>query len=455
MPLEILAKPRSDAARLALSIYSDTLDSIRADTLVDRAVSLRGDVLHVDGYACDLRAFERILVVGAGKASAAMARTIEAILGERISDGVVVTKYGHGEKTERIRVLEAAHPAPDEASVAAGRTIHDLAASAGERDLVLCLLSGGASSLMELPVNGITLDDLRTATNLLLKVGAPIEDLNAVRACLSRLKAGGLARAASPATVICLVLSDVLGNSLPVIGSGPCVDIPADPAKALSTLDRYGLSQSVPPTVRAQLELAPTTHASRLTPHASRLTPHASRLTPHHFIVGDILTALHAARDSAVRHGLRALILTGWLEGEAREVGRILGGIARDLPNTARETGYNCIILGGETTVKVHGKGKGGRSQEIAAVATQSIEGVEGVALLAGGTDGTDGPTDAAGGLAEPDTIARARELNLNLQDALRGNDAYPFLEAVGGLMKTGPTHSNVGDVVIMVFQET
>lgn len=441
--MRVEASSQSEVARLAVAIYADVLDAVRADTLVTRRVSLEGDRLRVGGSVVDLGRFDRILVVGAGKAAVGMARGLESVLGERIAEGVVVTKTGHAGHagpTERVRVLEAAHPVPDESSVAAGRAIHALAESATERNLVLCLLSGGASSLMELPREPVTLDDLRAATDLLLRAGAPIQDLNAVRACLSQLKAGGLARAAAPATVVCLVLSDVLGNPLDVIGSGPCVDTTTDSVRALKILEEYHLLGRIPVSVLSLLHQQPASHRH-------------SALSAQHFILGDIHAALEAARDSAIRHGLRPLVLTSWLEGEAREVGRVIGALARDLPRTARSAGVDCLILGGETTVTVRGNGLGGRSQEIACAALESVRHTPNVAVLAGSTDGTDGPTDAAGGIAESGVASEAARLGLDAHATLQDNNTYPFLRATGGLLVTGPTHSNVGDVALIVMR--
>lgn len=440
--MRIEAKPESEAARLALSIYADVLDAVRADVLVSRAMTLEGNCLRINGETIGLNEFDRILVVGAGKAATGMAQAVEGLLADRIADGIVVTKYGHSGPTRQIRVLEAAHPTPDESSVEAGRAIEALAATATERDLVICLLSGGASSLMELPREPLVLEDLRAITDQLLHAGAPIQDLNAVRANLSLLKGGGLARCAAPATVIAIVLSDVLGSPLAVIGSGPCVDVEPDPHLALAILRRYDLLNKVPASV---VECLRTMKA------ASNQLP---KVHARHFIVGDIRTALKAAHKSALHMGLRPVVLTGWLEGEAREAGRVVGAMARDLPNTARDTGYDCLILGGETTATVRGTGKGGRSQEIACAALESVANVEGVAALAGSTDGTDGPTDAAGGLAEMAVCRRAQELGLDVSAALRDNDTYNYLDPAGGLVKTGPTHSNVGDVVIVVYRQ-
>lgn len=433
-----VAQPRNTAARAALDVYLKALAAVRADLLIRRAVAIDSQTLHIGRCAIPRDAFDRIRVVGAGKAAHAMAAALEEALSDLPLQGVVVTKYGHGGRLPRIRVLEAGHPVPDDASVAGGRAVAEALATTTERDLVLCLISGGASAILELPEEGVSLDDLRATTDTLLRSGAPIGEVNAVRATLSRLKAGGLTRLAAPARVVALVLSDVLGNPLEVIGSGPCVAADADPARAREVLRRRGLWDLVPPAVRHRLERT-----------GARRAGHA--LPAEHVIVGDIRTALDAAREAARAAGLRPLVLTGWLQGEAREVGGVFGAMLRDLPRTARETGFDCLIAGGETTVTVRGTGRGGRSQELALAAAVAATGATPVALVAAGTDGTDGPTDAGGALIDGDTVALGDAAGLSAAAALADNDAYTYLDRVDALIRTGPTHSNVGDLVIAV----
>ncbi len=426
------------AREAALTIYRDAVDAVRADRLITDRLHLTGDILEADHHLFELAQFEHIYVVGAGKASAAMAAAIEPLLGDRLTAGVVVTKEGHSVPTRKIRILEAGHPIPDENSIRAGHAIYDLAAGAGERDLVICLLSGGASALMELPREGVTLEDLSATTDLLMRAGASIFDLNAVRACLSELKAGGLARAAAPARVLCLVLSDVLGNHLELIGSGPCCDISVDPTAAMVALDRFGLWEQTPEQIRQALHsTAPPLSGFR-----------CDRC--EHVVLADIWTAIQAAKDSAVRLGLKPAVLTGSLQGEARQAGKWLGEVAKDLSRTSQIDGIDCYIAGGETTVTVYGHGKGGRSQELATAAAIEIAGVRDVALLAAGTDGTDGPTDAAGGLVDGDSIERAWAHGAISEGALKENDTYGFLNSSGDLLKTGPTQTNVGDLVVI-----
>jgi hydroxypyruvate reductase len=425
----------------ALAIYHAALEAVKADRLLKEAVRLEDCFLLMGAEIIRLAEVERIFVVGAGKASVPMAAALEEVLGERLTAGVVVTKYGHGGPTRRIRVMEAAHPVPDAGSIAAGAALVELAGRAEEQDLVICLLSGGASALMEMPADGITLEDFRAVTDLLLRAGATIWELNAVRACLSGVKAGGLARAAAPARVVCLVLSDVLGDDLAVIGSGPCVYTYPDHARALDVLERRGIEGSAPESVRAAL--------SRPAPAPVTLEQGRSTHTTH-MVIGNIHSALHAACSEADRRGLPPVVLTSRLEGEAREVGKVVGGIAATQAVPSRS---GCWILGGETTVTVRGPGKGGRCQEIIAAALPYLPRLPWVALLAAGTDGTDGPTDAAGALADGETLARAEAAGGSLASALQENNTYAFLDAAGALIRTGPTNSNVGDLVIIVTE--
>jgi hydroxypyruvate reductase len=334
--------------------------------------------------------------------------------------------------------LEAGHPIPDVDSVKAGRAVHDLVSRAGDRDLVICLLSGGASALMELPREGLSLADLQETTNLLLRSGATINDLNAVRACLSRLKAGGLARAAHPARAFCLVISDVLGNHLDVIGSGPCYNVELDPGRAREVLDRFGLWDRVPESIRRML------HSSQ-----SAAKPREPFAQSDHVILGDIATAIVAGANSAIKYGLTTYIGKNDLQGEARDVGREYGRIARDLPQTR----ITCHIAGGETTVTVRGKGTGGRSQELATAAALELAGVPDVALLAAGTDGTDGPTEVAGGVIDGQSVERAAANGISAELTLAENNTFSFLRAADAHVMTGPTQTNVGDLLIIVYR--
>jgi hydroxypyruvate reductase len=378
-----------------------------------------------------------------------MTAALYAAFGQRLSGGLVVTKYGHIDPsldTGPVEVFEAGHPLPDEAGVRGTRRLAELLASATERDLVLAVISGGGSALLTLPAPELGLSDLQETTDLLLRSGATIGELNAVRKHLSLIKGGGLARLAGGATVLSLVLSDVVGDPLDTIASGPTVPDPSCFADAWAVLARYGLQQAVPERVRAHLEAGVN---GRLpdTPKADAALFQRVQTV----IVGSNRLAAEAAVEAATRQGLNALLLSTFVEGEAREVARVGAALAKELVAHDRPVPRPaCLVWGGETTVTVRGEGKGGRNQELALAAAMSLAGLPQVMLLALGTDGTDGPTDAAGAVATGETLARAGALGLNAASHLVENDAYPFFDALGDLIRTGPTGTNVNDLLLL-----
>ena len=411
---------------------------------VRRTIRGRTNPLRVAGEAYGWEGISSVFVIGGGKAAAAMAAEVERILGDRVSGGVVSVKYGHAVPTTRVRVREAGHPLPDPAGVAAAEEVLEFARRAGERDLVFVLMSGGGSALLTAPAEGLTLEDKLTVTRLLLDAGAPISELNTVRKHLSRIKGGHLARALAPARSIALILSDVLGNPLDVIASGPTVPDPTTFADALEILRRRGILDVVPAAVRAYLEAG---LAGRV-PETPKPGDSEFALT-RAVIIGDITRALGAAEQVAREWGFNIVIPSAAVEGEAREVGAALGRRAKE----AHEGRYGplpvCLLQGGETTVTVRGHGKGGRNQEVVLGAALEIAGLPSTLILSAGTDGTDGPTDAAGAVADGTTLERARSLGLDPLDALARNDAYPFFAALGDLLITGPTLTNVNDLML------
>ncbi len=429
-----------------LKVMAAALRAVDPANAVKRAVSRRGDVLEVDGATFDLGRIDRVLVVGAGKASAPMARALEEILGDRISAGWVNVRYGYAVPTEKIHIHEAGHPIPDESGVRGAGEILRILADARENDLVIALISGGGSALLTAPAEGISLEDLQATNRLLLASGATINEINAVRKHLSRVKGGQLARAAHPARLVTLILSDVVGNPLDVIASGPTVPDTSTFADAWDVLTKYGLVDEVPPTV-----------VKRIRDGVGGTVPETPKPGDPVFdrtwnvIVADNSVAAQAAADEAEALGFHPLILTTFLEGEAREVGRVVAALAKEeavrhgpVPLPA------CLILGGETTVTLRGNGKGGRNQELALAAALAIRGMDRVAVASLGTDGSDGPTDAAGGLVDGSTVARGAERGLSAEKHLQNNDSYHFLEAVNDLLKTGPTRTNVNDLVFV-----
>jgi glycerate 2-kinase len=391
----------------------------------------------------DYEKYERIWVIGAGKASARMALAAERVLGKRIAGGLVNVKDGHLAKLRRVEINECGHPLPDKRGCKGAQRIADIARNAGPRDLVIALISGGASSLLPLPAAPVTLEEKQRVTGLLLASGAEIAEINTVRKHLSAIKGGHLARLARPAAVETLILSDVIGDDPGVIGSGPTAPDASTFADALAVLDRFDLRQRVPATVRERL-LRGARGEEAETPKPGDALFKGVR----NVVVGSNRMALTAAAQHAKALGYRTLILTGALRGEAREVARVHAAIAGGIASNDRPIGTPaCIISGGETTVTLRGKGLGGRNQEFALAAALDIAGLENVAILSAGTDGTDGPTDAAGAIVDGGTVARGGDG----RHSLAGNDAYHYLARSGDLVKTGPTGTNVMDVQVVL----
>ncbi len=435
------AEPRYVDALAVLQAALEAVDPVQA---VQHVLQREGETLRVDDHAYDLRRFRHVWVVGAGKAGAAMARAAEIVLSERISGGWVNVKYGYTAPTAHVTVHEAGHPLPDDAGLHGARQIAQIVRRATADDLVLCLISGGGSALMPLPVEGVTLHDLQQLTEALLRSGAPIGALNAVRKHLSQLKGGQLARLAHPATVITLILSDVVGSPLDVIASGPTVPDPTTFADVRAILERYGLWQSAPSAVRRHIERGLRGEVAE-TPKAGD----KALAQVQNVIVADNAHAAEAALHEAAARGFNALLLSTYVEGEAREVAKVLVGLGREVSAYGRPVAAPaCLILGGETTVTVRGKGLGGRNQELTLAAALPLDDVPRLALASLATDGTDGPTDAAGGLVDGQTVARGRALGLDAAAALAQNDAYSYLRAVGDQLLTGPTNTNVNDLM-------
>lgn len=392
------------------------------------------------------RRYDHIYVVGAGKASATMALAIEKLLGARITGGLINVKHEHTEPLKRVRLNECGHPVPDEAGVAGAREIAEIAAQAYERDLVICLISGGASALLPLPARGLTLADKQGVTKLLLACGATIHEINTIRKHLSAIKGGRLAQLAAPATLLTLVLSDVIGDDLSVIGSGPTWPDASTFADARAILARYDLLDQVPAAVRRHLDAA-----AEETPKPGD----PAFANAHTHIVGSNRIAVDACASEAKRRGYRPLVLSTTMEGETRDVARTHAAIAREIRSSARPAKPPvCLISGGETTVTIRETGgQGGRNQEFVLAAAIDLAGLDGVCVLSGGTDGTDGPTDAAGAIADGATIARAAALGLNAAQSLAGHDSYRFFDPLGDLISTGPTGTNVMDLRLVLVR--
>lgn len=431
----------------ATAIFRAALDAVDPAAAIRRHLTRRGDRLQVGERAYDLGRVRRVLVVGAGKAGAPMAAAVEEALGDRITGGLVTVKAGHGGPTRIVRIHEAAHPVPDAAGLAGAQQILALLRGTSPEDLVIALISGGGSALLPLPAPGITLEEKQQVTKQLLACGATIREINAVRKHISAVKGGRLAQAAAPAQVLTLVLSDIVGDPLDAIASGPTAPDETTFAEALAVLDRYGIRAAVPPAVREYLEAGA---AGRVPETPKPGDPLFQRV--HHQIVANNAQALEAAAAAAAARGYRTLILASGIQGEAREVGKVLAALVLEV----RATGHPleapcCLVAGGESTVTIRGAGKGGRNQEMALAAALAIEGAEGLLFFSAGTDGTDGPTDAAGAMADGQTVPQARAAGLDPARHLAENDAYPFFRALGDLVLTGPTRTNVMDVHLLL----
>ena len=413
----------------------------------DPARALRGvvtrdgdGVLRIVGQP--LAAGARLCVLAVGKASPGMAAALEGIAGDEIAAGLIVAREASGGTRMPLRV--AAHPIPDVRSAAAAEEALRFVESARPQDVLVVLLSGGASSLLSAPAGALHVDDLTRTNEALLASGAPIDEVNGVRKHLSRLSGGLLAKRARSRRIEVLVISDVPGDRLDVIGSGPCAADPSRYADALAVLERRALRERVPAAVVAHLEAG----ARGEVPETAK--PGDPALTRvRHTILASNRTALREAAESARRIGMRPLMLTEHLAGEARRAGRRIGALAR----CARVAAPACLLAGGETTVTLRGAGRGGRSQELALAAALELVGSRGVELLAAGTDGSDGPTDAAGAFADAGTVARAASRGCDAAASLERNDAYDFFEAAGGLLRTGPTGTNVMDLVLVALE--
>jgi glycerate 2-kinase len=442
----IARSPRRGAVS---AIQKAALDAVEPGAAVRRYVGLSDETLVVNGSEYDLSSVERVRVLGAGKAAQPMAGALFEILDGRIDKGLVVVKNGEADSsidTGPVEIAQAAHPVPDASSVKAAERIAKIAIDMGERDLALVVVAGGASALLTLPAHGISLEDLQIATQLLLRSGAAIQELNAVRRHLSQVKGGGLLRLISPARAISFILSDVVGDSLEVIGSGPTASDSTTFADAWRVLEHSGIIDKVPSTVRTHLDRGAKGKIPDTPKPGDPLFDSVRNI-----IVGSNRHAAEAAVRAARENAMNALLLTNSLEGEAREIGRQAAGLARDMIENSRPLPRPaCLVLGGETTVTVRGSGKGGRNQELALSAAVDLGGLKDVLVVAISTDGQDGPTDAAGAVATGETLTRAQELGLDAINYLNNNDSYAFFDTLGDLIRTGPTRTNVADLLFV-----
>jgi glycerate 2-kinase len=434
-----------DAILLA---FESALSSSNPYKMIIDNVSVSDSILTIGSKHFDLNKFEKIIVIGGGKASGPMTQALENLLEDRITHGIVNILEGTSGDypTKKIYLNEAGHPIPTENGMSGARKMLELAENVCKKDLIICLISGGGSAMMALPKKGITLHDKQTVTQLLLRSGATINELNAVRKHLSDFKGGWLAKRAQPATLVSLILSDVVGDPLDTISSGPTAPDQTTYQDVADIFEKYKLSKEIPVSIKKILEMG----LDGKIPETPKLDdPIFDNV--HNIVLGNNRLACLAAKEKLTELGFNTLFLTAYMEGEAKDIGIFLGAIAKEIFHSGNPIARPAaVIVGGETTVTVKGKGLGGRNQEIVLSAASKITKMEGVAIASIGTDGIDGPTDAAGAIVDGKSILRAQKSGLNNKKMLNDNNSYNFFLKIGDLIITGPTGSNVNDIAVV-----
>ncbi|MBD3168331.1 MAG: DUF4147 domain-containing protein [candidate division Zixibacteria bacterium] len=446
MYLVQIQKMRNDA----LAIFDYALKAVEPGKLVKNVLNLEGGILTVENKQYNLSRYERIIVVGAGKAGAPMASALVDMLGDRITDGFINVKYGYSEPCRIIQINEAGHPIPDEQSVYGTTRILDILSGTGENDLVICLISGGGSALLCAPAEGLTLEDKQETTSVMLKAGADIRAMNTIRKHLSSVKGGRLAMAAHPSEVLTLILSDVIGDPVDSIASGPTAPDRTTFDDCHRVTANYYLKDRYPENVQNYLYKG----FARQIPDTPK-PGEAVFQKVQNVIIGNNRLAIEAARRKAEELGYNVHLEQQPVEGEAKHAARDLTARAKAILNYSNPVKTPaCLIAGGETTVTVYGDGLGGRNTEFALAAALDIDNYENIVVLSGGTDGTDGPTDAAGAIADNTTCKQAGREGTNPHDYLDNNDSYHFFKQMGDLLLTGPTKTNVMDIHLMLIDK-
>lgn len=432
----------------ALEIFKEALEGVNPRKCVLEHINLKGNVLNADGKEYDLKKYRSIFVIAFGKAASSMGNAIEEILGERITGGIVVSNTRPHFVFSKMKFYLSSHPIPDERSINAAREVMRLLEQADEKDLVIFLISGGGSALLALPSQGISIEDKRKVTELLLRTGVDTYGLNAMRKHISQIKGGGLLKKALPAQVITLILSDVVGDRLDAIASGPTVPDPTTFEDAWRVIEELRLEHRIPPQVVIHLEEGRNGNI----PETLKREEFDSD-TAQTVIVGNNLKSLVAAERKAGELGYNTILLSSQIKGESREVAKVIAAIALDIERFDIPVKKPaCLIFGGETTVTVTGDGKGGRNTETSLTFSMEIMGHKILGLFCG-TDGIDGPTDAAGAICDGLTRLRGRKIKLSARESLIQNDSYSFFEKLGDLIKTGPTGTNVMDIGVVIVE--
>ena len=431
----------------AVSIFQKGLQAVEPGAAIKNYCRLEGNRLFIGDNVYNLSIYKNLFVIGAGKASAPMAASIEDILGERITKGIINVKYKHAVHLDRIKLIEAGHPVPDKNGQNGASAILDLARSAEKNDLVLCLISGGGSALLPLPYNSLTLKDKQKTIKELLACGASIHEINAIRKHTSMIKGGRLALAAYPATLVSLILSDVVGDDLDVISSGPTVADSSTYIDCVKTFEKYDIIKKLPENIINHIKAGVS---GKVTESPKTGDPVFEKT--YNLVIGSNIEAILAAKLHAEGLEYKTIVLSSMIEGETRDVAKVHGAIAKEIIKTGNPLPPPaCILSGGETTVTLRGKGLGGRNQEFSLAAAIDIAGAESIVVLSGGTDGTDGPTDAAGAIADNKTFKKAKDMGIDPYYFLENNDSYHFFKKLDDLLITGPTNTNVMDLRIII----
>jgi len=431
----------------AVEIFYKALKAVQSGTAIKRYCKFDGKTLFVGHRSYHLARYKNLYILGSGKATAPMAAAIENIIDEKITGGIITVKFGHVADLKHINLIEASHPIPDENGIRGASAILNLAKIAKEDDLILCLISGGGSALLPFPYNGLTLKNKQDTIKILLSCGATIHEINTIRKHISKIKGGRLAQAVYPATLVTLILSDVVGDDLDVIASGPTVPDSSSFYDCKNIFRKYNIIDKIPQNILNHIESGVSGEIDE-TPK-----PHDPVFDKtYNLIIGSNVESLMSAKEKAESLGYNVLILSSMIEGETRFVAQVHGAIAREIIKTGNPLPLPaCILSGGETTVTISGNGLGGRNQEFALSASIDISGKKNIVMLSGGTDGTDGPTDAAGAFSDTLTLKRAEEMGLNPYRFLANNDSYHFFQKLGDLFITGPTNTNVMDLRIVL----
>jgi len=433
----------SEIKQILTAVFS-AADPINA---IQKVVRLQNDEIRVGGHAIPIDQDGKVMVWGVGKAVQKMAIGLKSVMGQRITNGAIITKHSDGVLADQllpeIITYESDHPIPSQRSIeATAKSLEKIGKLFNERDILISLISGGGSALAVMPRKGISLSDYQIMTKMLLECGATINEINCIRAQIDLIKGGGLCEICSPAKIISLILSDVVGDSLDMIASGPTVRSNYTKQEAKMVIQKYGLEASIPHSIRAFFEEGDDS------PGKARAFFQKEERVIVNVLVGSNTIAAHAAKKAAEELGFYTQIVSTTLQGEASRVGTKLGAELKEKILHAHKK--SCWIYGGETTVTLHGKGKGGRNQELVLSAAKELAGVEGGCLLSIATDGEDGPTDAAGAIADGMTVQRGLQKGLEIQEHLENNDAYTYFRKVDGLIFTGPTGTNVNDLVFL-----